>query len=51
MGTAARQKLDSEWSPTAVAHQTMEVYRRAIRDRQVITQPLASAERVALELK
>ncbi len=51
MGAAGRQKLDSEWSPTAVARQTMEVYCRAIRDRQVITQPVAKAERVALELK
>ena len=34
MGTAGRQKLDAEWSPQAVAQQSIDVYRRAIRDRQ-----------------
>jgi glycosyltransferase involved in cell wall biosynthesis len=51
MGAAGRKKLDSEWSPKAVAYQTLDVYRRAIRDRQITTQPAAAADRVALELK
>jgi hypothetical protein len=51
MGAAGRKKLDSEWSPKAVACQMLDVYRRAIRDRQITTQPAAAADRVALELK
>ncbi len=51
MGVAGRQKLEAEWCPAAIAHQTLEVYRRAIRDRQVLTQPVAAADRALLELK
>ena len=51
MGTAGRRKLDAEWSPRAVAQQSMEVYRRAIRDRQRTPQQVAAGERVALEVK
>jgi starch synthase len=51
MGAAGRQKLDSEWSPKAVAYQTLDVYCRAIRDREITTQPVAVTDRVALELK
>ncbi len=51
MGAAGRQKLDAEWSPQAVAQRSMDVYQRAIRDRQRTPQQVASGERVALEGK
>jgi glycosyltransferase involved in cell wall biosynthesis len=49
MGAAGRRKLDREWSPQAVAQQSIEVYRRAIRDRQSIEQRAGNADRIALE--
>jgi glycosyltransferase involved in cell wall biosynthesis len=51
MGLAGRRKLDAEWSPQAVGQRSMEVYRRAIRDRQPATQNVAAGERVALKVK
>jgi glycosyltransferase involved in cell wall biosynthesis len=40
MGAAGRRKLDAECTPTIVARQTLEVYRRAIRERSS-TSPVA----------
>ncbi len=51
LGAAGRRKLDAEWSPESVAQRVMEVYRRAIRDRQTAPQPASAADRVALEVK
>ena len=51
MGAAGRQKLEREWSPTAVAQQSMEVYRRTIRDRKSPRQVSEPAECAALEIK
>ena len=51
MGAAGRRKLDAEWSPQAVAQQSIEVYRRAIRDRQRAPQPLKTTDRVVVEAK
>lgn len=51
MGLAGRRKLDAEWSPQAVGQRSIEVYRRAIRDRQPATQNVAAGERVALKVK
>ncbi|HEX3600145.1 MAG TPA: glycosyltransferase family 4 protein, partial [Lacipirellulaceae bacterium] len=51
MGVAGRRKLDAEWLPQSVAQQSMEVYRRAIRDRQRAPQLSATGERVVLEAK
>ncbi len=51
MGLAGRRKLDAEWSPQAVGQRSIEVYRRAIRDRQPTPQGVAASERVALKAK
>lgn len=51
MGIAGRRKLDAEWSPQAVAQRSMEVYRRAIRDRQPVPHSLTTSERAVLKAK
>jgi glycosyltransferase involved in cell wall biosynthesis len=50
MGAAGREKLDTEWSPDIVAQRTMEIYRRAIRDRKHTSGTFAIEEPRALEV-
>ncbi|MCC7084103.1 MAG: glycosyltransferase family 4 protein [Pirellulales bacterium] len=49
MGAAGREKLEQEWSPDAVAGHAIDVYRRAIRDRQRTSVATDPAERVVME--
>jgi glycosyltransferase involved in cell wall biosynthesis len=51
MGTAARRKLDAEWSPEIVGRQALEVYRRAIEDRVGARVTAPRSERLALEVQ
>jgi glycosyltransferase involved in cell wall biosynthesis len=51
MGAAGRRKIDTEWSPAAVAQQAIDVYRHAIRDRQAIPPVPAVSDQVALQIK
>lgn len=51
MGAAGRRKLDTEWSPAVVAQKAIDVYRRAIRDRQVTSHVAGVSDHVALEVK
>jgi glycosyltransferase involved in cell wall biosynthesis len=51
MGCAGRNKLDTEWSPQVVGLKAMEVYRRAIADRQAHRQPAAASNNLALEVQ
>ena len=44
MGDAARRKFDAEWSPAVVGRQLLEVYRRAIQDRQCASRSIAIEE-------
>jgi glycosyltransferase involved in cell wall biosynthesis len=58
MGVAGREKLDREWSPAAVAEQAVDVYRRAIQQRNrempapvvVGRMPLDSRKKNAVEI-
>lgn len=51
MGAAGRRKLDAEWSPGAVARRSIEVYRRAIRDRKPAQATVAASELATAESK
>lgn len=51
MGAAGRRKLDAEWSPGAVARRSVEVYRRAIRDRKPAETMVAASELATAESK
>jgi glycosyltransferase involved in cell wall biosynthesis len=51
MGAAGRRKLDTEWSPSRVAEQTIEVYRRAIQDHSAVSIPSRDTEPKALEMR